>query len=94
MDDLVARLGLVVEPVTAEQGAIARAAHRDYGRGSGPPARLDFGDCFAHALARATGDPILFKGDDFGRTDLTPQCPPADTRRAHATTTPSGWGSS
>ncbi|MBD3782827.1 MAG: type II toxin-antitoxin system VapC family toxin [Micrococcales bacterium] len=75
VDDLVARLGLVVEPVTAEQGAIARAAYRDYGRGSGHPARLDFGDCFAYALARATGDPILFKGDDFGRTDLTPAVP-------------------
>lgn len=72
VEDLVARLGLVVEPVTAEHCAIARAAYRDYGRGSGHPARLNFGDCFAYALARETGDALLFKGDDFVHTDLQP----------------------
>ena len=52
--------------------ASARDAHRDFGRGSGHPVRLNFGDCFSYALAKATGEPLLFKGDDFGHTDLTP----------------------
>ena len=47
-------------------------AYRDYGRGSGHPARLNFGDCFAHALARATGKPLFFKGGDFRHTDIAP----------------------
>jgi ribonuclease VapC len=41
-------------------------------RGSGPPAGLNYGDCFAYALAKATGESLLFKGDNFARTDLTP----------------------
>jgi ribonuclease VapC len=59
-----------VEPVTREQAEIARAAHRDFGKGSGHPAGLNFGDCFAYALAKATREPLLFKGDDFLRTDV------------------------
>jgi hypothetical protein len=51
---------------------IAREAYRDFGRGSGHPARLNFGDCFAYALARATGEPLLFKGDGFSQTDIEP----------------------
>jgi ribonuclease VapC len=70
-DDLVREARLVVEPVTEAQARIAREAYRDFGRGSGHPARLNFGDCFAYALARATGEPLLFKGDDFARTDIT-----------------------
>ncbi len=62
---------IAVEPVTEAQARIAREAYRDFGKGSGHPAGLNFGDCFAYALAKATGEPILFKGDDFGRTDLT-----------------------
>ncbi len=58
--------------MTEAHAAIGRAAHRDYGRGSGHPARLNFGDCFAYALARETGEPLLFTGDDFVHTDLTP----------------------
>ena len=58
------------EPVTAEQAKIARDAYRDFGKGSGHPARLNFGDCFAYALAFSTGEPLLFKGDDFSHTDL------------------------
>ena len=50
-------------------GDLARRAYRTYGRGSGSPARLNLGDCFAYALAKATGEPLLFKGDDFGHTD-------------------------
>lgn len=55
-----------------EQAHLARAAFRDFGRGSGHPARLNFGDCFAYALAKATSEPLLFKGDDFPHTDVMP----------------------
>lgn len=58
--------------VTREQAMIARAAHRRFGRGSGSAARLNYGDCFAYALAISSGEPLLFKGDDFGHTDVTP----------------------
>ncbi|MGA2728255.1 MAG: type II toxin-antitoxin system VapC family toxin [Terracidiphilus sp.] len=70
LDDLIERAQIEIEPVTAEQARIARQAYRDYGRGSGHPANLNFGDCFSYALARAKREPILFKGDDFGHTDL------------------------
>ena len=71
-DDFVNEAQLIIEPVTEIQARIAREAYRDFGRGSGHPARLNFGDCFAYALARATGEPRLFKGSDFSRTDITP----------------------
>lgn len=64
---LEAAIALV--PVTAEQAELARAAYRRYGRGN-HPARLNYGDCFAYALARDTGEPLLFKGDGFARTDV------------------------
>ena len=70
LDDLIESARIVIEPVTPEQARIARAAYRDYGRGSGHPANLNFGDCFSYALARAKREPILFKGDDFHHTDL------------------------
>jgi len=70
IDDLLDRFSIEVEPVTVEQALIAREAYRDYGRGSGHAANLNFGDCFSYALARAKREPILFKGDDFGHTDL------------------------
>ena len=70
LDGLLAEADFVIEPVTAEQGRIAREAYRDYGRGSGHPAQLNFGDCFAYALARATGEPLLYVGDDFAHTDV------------------------
>jgi ribonuclease VapC len=72
LDDLLREARLVIEPVTEEQARIAREAYRDYGRGSGHPARLNFGDCFAYALARARGEPLLFKGNDFIHTDIEP----------------------
>ena len=72
LDELVRAIPLLVEPVTEEQAHVARSAYRDYGKGSGHPARLNFGDCFAYALARVTGEPLLFKGDDFIHTDITP----------------------
>jgi ribonuclease VapC len=67
---VVTRLELVVEPVTEAQVAIARDAWRRYGRGSGHPARLNYGDCFACALARERDEPLLFIGGDFTWTDI------------------------
>jgi ribonuclease VapC len=64
-DDLLREGGIAIEPVTEEQAKVAREAYRDFGRGSGHAARLNFGDCFAYALAKTTGEPLLFKGDDF-----------------------------
>lgn len=69
-DDLLREAQAEIEPVTEAQARIAREAYRDFGRGSGHPARLNFGDCFAYALARTTGEPLLFKGDDFAHTDV------------------------
>ena len=70
LDELIERFNIQIEPVTPEQARIARAAYRDYGKASGHPANLNFGDCFSYALARAKREPILFKGDDFIHTDL------------------------
>jgi ribonuclease VapC len=70
VDDFIAQSGITIEPVTERQARIAREAYRDFGRGSGHPARLNFGDCFAYALARDLGEPLLFKGDDFRHTDV------------------------
>ena len=72
LDEFLQRSDVEIIDVTSEQAHIARAAYRDFGKGSGHRARLNFGDCFSYALARATGEPLLFKGDDFGHTDLTP----------------------
>lgn len=66
---------IAIEPVSAAQAHIARQAYRDFGRGSGHLARLNFGDCFAYALARASGEPLLFKGDDFQHTDIVSALP-------------------
>ena len=74
-DDLVQRWGLRVEPFSARQAEIARRAFRDYGRGSGHAARLNFGDCFGYALARDSRAPLLYKGDDFANTDLISALP-------------------
>lgn len=63
---------VAIEPVTAEQALIARQAYRDFGRGSGHPAQLNFGDCFAYALAQSQDDELLFKGGDFALTDVRP----------------------
>ena len=71
LDALVANFRLRIEPVTEAQVRIARQAYLDFGRGS-HPAALNFGDCFAYALAKATGEPLLFKGEDFARTDIRP----------------------
>lgn len=60
----------MVEPVTREQAEIARAACRDFGKGSGHPAGLNLDDCFASALAKAMREPLLFEGNDFSNTDV------------------------
>ena len=71
-DELIERFKIVIEPVTATQAKIARQAYRDFGKGSGHRAGLNFGDCFTYALAREKREPVLWKGDDFGHTDLRP----------------------
>jgi len=63
------RAGIVIEPFTVEQAHIARQAFHDFGKGR-HPAGLNFGDCFSYALAKFTGEPLLFKGEDFSKTDL------------------------
>jgi ribonuclease VapC len=63
---------LDVEPVTLEQVRVARHAYRTYGRGH-HSAGLNFGDCFAYALAKTVGVPLLFKGSDFALTDIRSQ---------------------
>lgn len=71
LDELLGVAGVVIEPVTEQQARIAREAFRDFGKGSGHPAGLNFGDCFSYALAKTTSEPLLFKGSDFAHTDLT-----------------------
>lgn len=69
-EHLIQKLGIEIVPVTIEQARIGQAAYRTYGRGTEHPAALNFGDCFAYALAKATGEPLLFKGNDFAQTDI------------------------
>lgn len=69
-DALIESLLLEVVPVTIDQVRIARQAYRDYGRGSGHPANLNFGDCFSYALAAERHEPLLFVGEDFVHTDI------------------------
>lgn len=69
-DGFIAQYEIEVTPVTVEQAKLAREAYRDFGKGSGHPAQLNFGDCFAYALAKVTGEPLLFKGKDFSYTDI------------------------
>jgi ribonuclease VapC len=70
-DELVQTAEVHVEPVTADQARIARDAYRDFGKDSGHKAGLNFGHCFAYALAKSTGEDLLFKGNDFVHTDIT-----------------------
>lgn len=68
-DALFRRAGIVIEPVTVEHAHLARQAFHDFGKGR-HPAGLNFGDCFAYALAKHSGEPLLFKGSDFSKTDV------------------------
>ena len=69
LDRLVASLGLTIESVTPSQALLAREAYLLFGKGR-HRAGLNFGDCFAYALAKESGEPLLFKGDDFLHTDI------------------------
>ena len=68
-DDFFRASRIAVETVTAKQAEIARQAYRDFGK-SRHKAGLNFGDCFAYALAKELDEPLLFKGDDFPHTDV------------------------
>jgi ribonuclease VapC len=69
LDLFLREAAIEIAPVTADQAGIACEAFRRFGRGR-HPASLNIGDTFAYALAKATGEPLLFKGDDFARTDI------------------------
>jgi ribonuclease VapC len=76
VDRTLNKFGIVTEPVDPNQGLLAQQAFLRYGR-SRHPARLNFGDCFSYALAKARGDTLLFKGEDFSKTDLIPAWRPS-----------------
>ena len=69
-DRLLANLAIEILPFTHDQAILAATAYRQYGKGSGHAAGLNFGDCFSYALAKLRDDPLLFKGNDFSHTDL------------------------
>ena len=66
---LLIEAAVEIVPVTAAQAELARAAYRRFGRGN-HTAKLNYGDCFAYAVAQETGEPLLFKGNEFGQTDI------------------------
>lgn len=68
-DTFFRRAGILIEPFTVDQAHLARQAFLDFGKGR-HAAGLNFGDCFAYALAKITGEPLLFKGEDFKKTDI------------------------
>jgi ribonuclease VapC len=70
LDAFLRTAGISIEPVNEEQALAARQAYSDYGKGR-HAAGLNFGDCFSYALARVSGEPLLFKGNDFQKTDIT-----------------------
>lgn len=71
LDFFLDRAGIHLVAVDAEQGKVARRAFSQFGKGR-HPAGLNYGDCFAYALAKVLGEPLLFKGSDFSKTDITP----------------------
>ena len=71
LDRFIERAGIDLAPVDLEQARVARDAFSRFGKGR-HTAALNFGDCFSYALARVLGEPLLFKGDDFSRTDIRP----------------------
>lgn len=70
LDQVVEAADMEIAPVTALHAKLARQAYREFGKGSGHPAQLNFGDCFAYALAKDRDEPLLFKGNDFTHTDV------------------------
>ena len=71
-DEMLKNAGIVVVPFDTEMADTAFQAFRRYGKGRGHPAQLNIIDCAAYALAKVRGEPLLFKGGDFNRTDLQP----------------------
>ena len=71
MQRLIRELACQVVPVTEPDAVAVAAAYASWGKGA-HPAGLNYGDCFAYALSKSTGEPLLFKGDDFARTDVEP----------------------
>ena len=74
LDLFISKAQILLAPVDTEQAQLARDAFRKYGKGR-HPAGLNFGDCFSYALAKALDEPLLFKGEDFSKTDV--ECHPA-----------------
>lgn len=70
LDQLIEAAGVDVVPFSLAHAHSARQAYLRFGKGSGSPARLNFGDCISYALAKVTDEPLLFKGDDFTHTDI------------------------
>ena len=70
LDALLERLGTEVVPVTAAGARLARLGYARFGKGIGDPAVLNYGDCLAYGVAMADREPLLFKGEDFARTDV------------------------
>ena len=73
--ELLLAVGVEIVPLTSEHAEIAREAFLTYGRGMNSRAKLNLGDCFSYALAKATGEPLLFVGNDFTHTDLLAAIP-------------------
>ena len=70
LDDVLETFAIAIAPVTEAQARRARTAYSEFGKGTGHPTGLNFGDCFSYALAMEQGQPLLFKGEDFGQTDV------------------------
>ena len=73
-NEMLRLFSIKIEPVTEEQAYLALDAYDRFGKGTGHPAGLNYGDCFSYALAKQTGEPLLFKGNDFTHTDLEAAC--------------------
>ena len=73
-DEMLRLFSIKIEPVTEEQAYLALDAYDRFGKGTGHSAGLNYGDCFSYALAKQTGEPLLFKGNDFTHTDLEAAC--------------------
>jgi ribonuclease VapC len=73
LDALLRKVGIAIEPVTEEHALAARQAFSDYGKGR-HSAGLNLGDCFSYALAKVANEPLLYKGNDFRKTDVVPGC--------------------
>lgn len=70
LDELLHAVGAEIVGVTEDHAKVARQAYRDFGKGMGHPASLNFGDCFSYALAISLRDELLFEGNDFSQTDV------------------------